>query len=45
MESRILFAMGAYLKLVARFPEGEILINQFDEIRREAASRDKIADP
>lgn len=42
---RILFAMGADLKLVARFPEGEILINQFDEIRREANSRDKIAAP
>jgi len=40
---RILFAMGADLKLVACFPEGEILINQFDEIRREANSRDKIA--
>jgi len=37
--------MGADLKLVARFPEGEILINQFDEIRREADSRDKIAAP
>jgi len=39
---RILFAMGADLKLVARFPDGEVLINQFDDIRREADLRDKI---
>ena len=39
---RILFAMGADLKLVARFPEGEVLINQFNEIRRKADSGDKI---
>ena len=40
---RILFAMGADLIIVARFPDGEVLINQFDEIRREADSRDRIA--
>ena len=39
---RILFAMGADLKLVARFPEGEVLINQFNEIRRKADLGDKI---
>ncbi len=32
---KILFTMGADLKLVAHFPEGEVLINQFSEIRRE----------
>ncbi len=31
---RILFAMGAELKIVAQFPEGSVLINQFDDIRR-----------
>jgi len=31
---RILFAMGAELKIVAQFPEGSVHINQFDEIRR-----------
>jgi len=31
---KILFAMGADLKIVAKFPEGEVLINQFDEIRK-----------
>ena len=40
---RILFSMGADLKLVVHFPEGEVLINQFDEIRREAELSDKIA--
>ena len=33
---RILFAMGAELKIVAQFPEGTVLINQFDEVRRAA---------
>ena len=41
---RILFAMGADLKIVASFPDGEVLINQFDEIRREADLKDKITD-
>lgn len=31
---KILFAMGADLKIIAKFPEGEVLINQFDEIRK-----------
>lgn len=31
---RILLAMGAELKIVAQFPEGSVLINQFDEVRR-----------
>ena len=30
---KILFAMGADLKITAKFPEGEVQINQFDEIR------------
>lgn len=33
---RILFAMGAELKIVAQFPEGTVLINQFDDVRRAA---------
>jgi transcriptional regulator with XRE-family HTH domain len=32
----ILCAMGADLKIIARFPEGDVQINQFDEIRSEA---------
>jgi transcriptional regulator with XRE-family HTH domain len=32
---RILHAMGAELRIVARFQDREVLINQFDEIRRE----------
>ena len=31
---RILFAMGAELKIVAQVPEGCVTINQFDELRR-----------
>lgn len=30
---RILFAMGAELKIVAQFPEGEVEINQFADIK------------
>ena len=42
---RILFAMGAELKIVAQFPEGSVHINQFDEIRRAAAgSRAAVAE-
>ena len=33
---RILVAMGAELKIVAQFPEGAVLINQFDDVRRAA---------
>lgn len=29
---KILFVMGADLKIVARFPEGDVLINQFTDI-------------
>lgn len=29
---KILFAMGADLKIVASFPDGDVLINQFNEI-------------
>jgi transcriptional regulator with XRE-family HTH domain len=31
---KILFAMGAELKITARFPEGEVVINQFNEFDR-----------
>jgi len=31
----ILTAMGADLKIIASFPEGDVTINQFDEIRGE----------
>jgi transcriptional regulator with XRE-family HTH domain len=40
---RILYAMGADLKIVARFPDGEVLINQFDDIRRDSETRQKIS--
>lgn len=31
---KILFAMGGELKIVAHFDEGDVLINQFDDIRK-----------
>lgn len=31
---KILSAMGADLRIVAHFPDGDVLINQFDDIRR-----------
>jgi transcriptional regulator with XRE-family HTH domain len=31
---KILTVMGAELKIIARFPDGDVIINQFDEIRR-----------
>lgn len=31
---KILFAMGGELKIVAYFDEGDVLINQFDDIRK-----------
>ncbi|OPL18799.1 MAG: hypothetical protein AVO35_12970 [Candidatus Aegiribacteria sp. MLS_C] len=31
----ILSAMGASLKIVSSFPEGEVLINQFEDVRTE----------
>ncbi len=40
---RILYAMGADLRIVAHFPDGEVLINQFDEIRRETDVKGKAA--
>ncbi len=33
---KILAAMGAELKIIAHFPEGDVVINQFDDIRKEA---------
>ncbi len=39
---KILGAMGAELKIVAQFPEGDILINQFDDVRRESELREKV---
>jgi len=35
---KILFAMGADLRIIAHFPEGDVLVNQFTEIRRGSAS-------
>ncbi|MDL5054625.1 XRE family transcriptional regulator [Oscillatoria laete-virens NRMC-F 0139] len=40
---RILHAMGADLKIVAKFPDGEVLINQFDDIRRDSAIKQKVS--
>ncbi|HMP73533.1 MAG TPA: XRE family transcriptional regulator [Kiritimatiellia bacterium] len=40
---RILYAMGADLKIVARFPDGEVLINQFDDIRRDSEMRQRVS--
>ncbi len=40
---RILFAMGADLRIIARFPDGEVLINQFDDIRRDSEMRQKVS--
>lgn len=31
---KILFAMGGELKIVAHFADGDVLINQFDDIRK-----------
>jgi transcriptional regulator with XRE-family HTH domain len=31
---KILFAMGGELKIVAHFDDGDVLINQFDDIRK-----------
>lgn len=39
---KILFAMGADLKIIAKFPEGEVLINQFDEIRKNSEEPEKV---
>ena len=40
---KILSAMGADLKLVAHFPDGDVLINQFDDVRRETDASRKLA--
>jgi transcriptional regulator with XRE-family HTH domain len=32
---KILFAMGGELKIVAHFDDGDVLINQFDDIRKD----------
>jgi transcriptional regulator with XRE-family HTH domain len=29
---KVLFAMGAELKIIAHFPEGDVMINQFNEL-------------
>lgn len=29
---KILFAMGAELKIIAHFPEGDVIVNQFSEL-------------
>lgn len=40
---RILYAMGAELEIVAKFPDGEVAINQFDDIRKGSADRQKLS--
>jgi transcriptional regulator with XRE-family HTH domain len=39
---KILFAMGADLKIVAHFPEGDVLINQFKDITSANAPEDLV---
>ncbi|VGO13493.1 Putative antitoxin HigA2 [Pontiella desulfatans] len=34
---KILFAMGGELRIVAHFDDGDVLINQFDDIRKSEA--------
>lgn len=34
---KILFAMGGELRIVAHFDDGDVLINQFDDIRKSKA--------
>ncbi len=36
---KILFAMGADLKIIAHFPEGDVLINQFTDVRTSIGSQ------
>lgn len=36
---KILAAMGAELKITAHFPDGTVVINQFDEVQQKAKSR------
>ena len=40
---KILFAMGADLKIIAHFPDGDVLVNQFTDIRRDSDSNRKLA--
>jgi transcriptional regulator with XRE-family HTH domain len=40
---RILFAMGADLKIIAHFPDGDVLVNQFTDIRRDSDSSRRLA--
>ena len=40
---RILFAMGADLTIVAHFPDGDVLINQFNDVRRDSDTSRKLA--
>lgn len=40
---KILLAMGADLKIIAQFPDGCVVINQFEDVRRESdAQRERI---
>jgi transcriptional regulator with XRE-family HTH domain len=36
---KILFAMGADLKIIASFPDGDVVINQFNEIHQDESRR------
>jgi len=38
---KFLAAMGGSLRIVATFPEGEIVINQFEDLLRKTSSRGK----
>lgn len=40
---KILFAMGADLQVVAHFPDGNVLIDQFKDVRCDADSKRKLA--
>jgi transcriptional regulator with XRE-family HTH domain len=40
---KILFAMGADLKIIAHFPDGDVLVNQFTDIRRDSDSNRELA--
>ena len=40
---KILSAMGAELKIIAHFPDGDVVINQFDEILHETGDVTAVA--
>ena len=40
---KILSVMGADLKIIAHFPDGDVVINQFDEIRSETGEVTTVA--